>query len=319
VRFLSIALAAISLSAAPLQLRPAGEWKSPSPLRGGAPDPSNPGVFFTWGAAAHRWENGRPTLVATAPHGFHSGGCVLDFDRDGHADLVLATRPSEGELGDLLLFRGPRFTSTRLDTYVELHDCIPATLHGQSGFLTVHRHAQIRFYTPAGVREIYSIYTASRQSGLALADVDADRRPDILAGNYWIHSPATADLPWHIYAIHLHHESPEAATFSIAAWPHLLIAAQRERAATPVRIFSRPRNPRQLWPETTLPGIRLDQPRAATTHDGAAVFGHSRGILLVDPETRETAAIPWQPVRALWSNGATLYALSEGAVSAWRK
>ncbi len=300
-------------------MRPAGEWKAPAPLRGGAADPRNPSVFFTWGAAAHRWENGRPTLVATSPNGFHPGGCALDFDRDGHTDLILAARPAEGELGDLLLLRGPAFTPRRLDTYVELHDCLPASLHGESGFLIVHRHAQVRFYTLSATREIYSIYTASRQSGLALADVDGDRRPDLFTGNYWIQSPASADLPWHIFAIHLHHESPEAATFSIAAWPHLLIAAQRERAATPVRIFTRPADPRQLWPETALPGIRLAYPRAAAIHAGVATIGHAGGILLVDPATRETASIPWQPVRALWANGPLLYALSEGAVSAWRK
>jgi hypothetical protein len=320
MRFPGIALLlAATLCAAPRPLRQAAEWPAPSPLRGGAADPANPAVFFTWGDSLHRWENGRPRQIASAPHGFHPGGCAVDFDRDGHTDLILATRPAEGELGDLLLLRGPAYTPTILDTFVELHDCIPASLHSRHGVVIVHRHAQVRFYEPGGVREIYSIYTASRQAGLALADVDADGLPDLYAGNYWVRSPAEFQLPWRIFAIHLHNESDEAASFVYAASPGLLIGAQRHRTRTPVRLFTRPADPRQLWPESTLPGVLLDYPRAAAIHSNAAAIGHSRGILLVDPATRRHAATPWQPVLALWSAAGRLYALSAGAVAVWRR
>jgi hypothetical protein len=314
-----VLLLAASLSAAPPALRKAAEWPAPSLLRGGAPDPANPSAFFTWGDAVHRWEQGRPRQLSSAPHGFHPGGCALDFDGDGHTDLLLAARPAEGELGDLVLLRGPAYTSTVLDTYVELHDCLPATLHSRRGALIVHRHAQVRFYTPGGVREVYSIYTASRQAGLALADVDADGLPDIYTGNYWVRSPAEPQLPWHIFAIHLHNESDEAASFVYAAWPGLLIGAQRHRTQTPVRLFTRPADPRQLWPESVLPGVLLDHPRAATIHGATAVLGHAAGILMVDPATRRHTATPWQPVLALWSAAGRLYSLSAGAVAVWRR
>jgi hypothetical protein len=318
VRFLGLTLLCVlPLAAAPPALRRVEHWRTPAPQHGGAPDPNNPRHFYTWGAAAHHWNGGRPRQISHAPYGFQSGGCAL---ANG---LVLATRPNDGALGDLVFLPAPNFKQELIDTGVELLDCLPATLFGRAGFLMVHRHAQVRFYYRQNkkwaVQEIYSIYTASRQSGLALADVDADGRPDIYTGNYWVRSPEAFELPWHIFAIHLHNETDDAASFSYAAWPGILIGAQRERTQTPIRLFTRPANPRQLWPESTFPSVLLDRPRAAVPFGDWAIFGHSGGLLICQPRTGQSANLPAGAVLALWATASAVYALSEGAVSVWRK
>ena len=325
MRFLSISLfALLSLGATPPRLRQSAVWPSPAPLRGGAPDPIRPGHFFTWGDALHSWHNGRARLLLRPANGFDPGGCAFDADRDGRTDLVLVRRAPDGNpLGDLVLLRAPRFSPEIIDTNVELHDCRAATLFQRSGFLILHRHAQVRFYhledKAWSAHELYSIYTASRQGGLALADVDADGHPDIYAGNYWLRSPTEFPLPWRIFAIHLHHQSEEAANFTYVASPDLLIGAQRERADTPIRLFSRPADPTQLWPETTLPAATLTHPRAALSFRDWAVFGHARGLFVFHPQSPEFAEFPAPPVLALWESRGVLYALSPGSVSAWRK
>lgn len=306
------------------KLRPIRTWRSGTSLRGGAPDPANVNRFYTWGEALQQWDNGRPRRIASASHGFDEGGCALDLDGDGRTGVVLVRRPSEGALGDLLFYRAPSFNPETIDTNVELHDCLAATLAGRQGFLLIHRHAQVRFYwRTAGadgkwsVEEIYSIYTASRQSGLALADVDGDKRTDIYAGNYWVRSPESAELPWHIFAIHLHNETDDAASFSYAAWPDLLVGVQRGRSATPVRLFRRPSNPRELWPETSLGSVRLDDPRAALAWGSWAVLGHRAGFLFADPRGGNHDTYPAPPVLALWTAAGRLYVLSERQVAIW--
>ena len=178
---------------------------------------------FTWGRRVLQWNKSEYREVAQAAHGYDDGGCVF-----GPADLILAERPTTGTLGRLVHLPAPHYKPIVIDTGVELHDCVPVTLFGRAGFLMVHRFTQIRFYWLAAGRwqmqEIYSIYTASRQGGLAISDVDHDGRPDIFCGNYWVRSPMRFDLPWHIFAVNLLHADPEDARFIFAPWQHELLA-----------------------------------------------------------------------------------------------
>ena len=88
------------------------------------------------------------------------------------------------------LFKEPVVIDDEFDT----HDCMEATLFGRKGVLVIQRYMQVRFYeradkSPGRIREIYSIYTPSQQTGLSLRDIDGDGRVDIVCGNYWIQSP----------------------------------------------------------------------------------------------------------------------------------
>ena len=74
---------------------------------------------------------------------------------------------------------------------------------------------QLRFYeypgkpyAPWPSTEWYSIYTAAKQGGLEMADLDGDGRPVLFCGNYWVRSTASFDLPWRIFAINLLHREP---------------------------------------------------------------------------------------------------------------
>ena len=153
-------------------------------MRGAALDGTR---LLVWGPAlAERTLPGGAWRVL-AKGDFREGGCLTDLDRDGIAGLVAQEGPG---LGDLVWRKPPDFALRRIDSQIEMHDCIGATLFGRRGLLMVQRYGQVRFYEPpakgeAGrwpYREIYSFYTASRQGGLLLADVDGDNLADILSG-----------------------------------------------------------------------------------------------------------------------------------------
>lgn len=247
---------------------------------------------FTWGQRVLSWSGSTFREVARTPQGYDDGGCVL-----GGRDLVLVERPAEGTLGRLVFLKGPGYRAETIDTDVELHECLPATLFGRSGFLMVHRAMQVRFYWQADgrwqMREIYSIYTPSRQGGLALVDVDGDGRVDIYCGNYWIRSPERFDLPWRIFAINL-----LEANFVLAPWRNGLVAMQRDVTGAPLRFFARPVDPKQLWPEVT--DGQFDAPRAVMPRGSTLWIGHGGGVTEW-PSGRKIAA--GQPVVALLPGG----------------
>lgn len=227
-------------------------------LRGASRDGDK---LYAWGNRLWRWDRSGETLRPIESGPFGEGGCVFG------GGLVL----QEGEgLGRLILLdaKGRRQT---IDSGVEMHDCLAATLFGRRGVLLVHRYGQVRFYEPGApwrYREIYSFYTPSQQAGLALADVDGDSRTDILCGNYWIRSPDRFELPWRLFAINTWSESPLSAMLRVAPLDGGIVASQGEMAGARLAWFERPADPKQSWIEHRMSdGLDLQRPHALTAAD----------------------------------------------------
>jgi hypothetical protein len=222
---------------------------------------TGPGVLWAWGDGL--WARREQRWQRIAGGRFAAPGCLFEnhivLQQD--ADLIAITHDGRRR--------------TRIDTDAFLSDCLAATLHGRPGLLVVHRGLQVRFYERGQprqprwpYREIYSFYTASYQAGLLLADVNGDRLPDLYCGNYWIQAPQRFELPWRLFAINTHHESPPAARFRLAPRGPTLIASQGWMDDGKVMIFHPPSDIHQLWREQRLSdGWNLTQPRGLVVAD----------------------------------------------------
>jgi len=199
---------------------------------------------------------------------FAEGGCLLDVDGDGKLDIVVN---EGGPESDLVWYRAPQsgaqWTRHVIDTGVDAPDMLPATLLGHRGVLLIHKRAQVRFYEiPADPtarwpsQDVYSFYSPSHQGGLRMADIDGDGRPDILAGMYWIRSPESFELPWHLFAIVLWNDRPDSAMLRSSYGPLSgaapeLVAAQRAMQPARLARFEPPADPRRLWIERRIEGV----------------------------------------------------------------
>ena len=221
-------------------------------------------TLVTWGDRLlwRRLPEGNDQVVRGRGRAFAEGGCLLDVDGDGTLDIVVN---EGGPESGLVWYRAPRsgagWTRHVIGTGIDAPDMLPVTLLGHRGVLLIHKRAQVRFYEippnptePWPSQDVYSFYSPSHQGGLAMADIDSDGRPDILAGMYWIRSPESFDLPWRLFAIVLWNDTLDAAMLRSSYGPLTgpapeLVAA--ERAVRPARIarFEPPADPRQMWIE----------------------------------------------------------------------
>lgn len=214
--------------------------------------------LYAWGGSLYQWDTRtwKQRRIARSSSSFGEGGCV-----NTRGSVLL----QDGADGGPLVLISPGGVRTVWDRRVDMHDCLFTTLFGRAGALVTNHYGQVRFYEgPERYRELYSFYTASRQAGLLMKDVDGDGREDIFAGNYWIRSPEAFDLSWRLFAVNLRFETPDSATMSLALYGDELYAAQGHM--NPGSVFRyRPRRDRtQLWDEQEA-GRGLRYPHAIAT------------------------------------------------------
>lgn len=254
------------------------------------------GARFGGGAIAY-WGDGvrvSGRLIAQGRYG--QGGCVADWDGDGAEDLIVQPVGKEGRRMVALL--APEWREEPIDGDALFRDCLAATLHGRAGVLVTHRQMQLRFYERGrGYRELYSIYTASAQSGLLLADLDGDGREELLHGDYWLRAPESFELPWRLFALQTWFDAPRGAMVRIALAKRRAreVVVEAESEAAPARFswFERPEDIEQLWAERRIAvagGLRRPQALAA---EGAWVLagedaGAGSRLTAVNLETGET-------------------------------
>ena len=227
-------------------------------------------TLVTWGGRL-LWRGlpqGNYRVIRGNGRAFGEGGCLLDVDGDGRLDVVVNEAAPEPAL---VWFHNPgghgSWSRHVIDTGVDAPDLMAATLFGRRGILLIHKRAQVRFYQipsdPAArwpSQDVYSFYSPSAQGGLGMADIDGDGRPDILAGMYWIRSPESFELPWHLFAINLWNEKPESAMMRLSYAPLTgarpeLVSAQRQMQPARLARFTQPADPRQLWIEQRIESV----------------------------------------------------------------
>ncbi len=229
-------------------------------IRGGAAVREPEPAIVTWGDQLLLWRprSDKPKVLRDKA-GYGPGGCAADMNGDGRDDLFVQEKPG---VSRMLYLEAPRFEPRTVETGTEFLDCLAFTLDGRKGVLAPHLYAQVRHYAYPDwqARDVYSIYTPSRQAGMLARDVDGDGRTDVFLGNYWMQAPARAGEHWHLFATNLNYELPDSATAHVALLPlpgrekPSLVWVQARMAPARAVILHQPENPEKLWDAEPLPG-----------------------------------------------------------------
>jgi hypothetical protein len=178
----------------------------------------------------------------------------------------------------LLLVKLPSLDKEVIEPDTETADLLACTLHGRRGVLWVHQYAQLRFASGDEREEIYSIYTPSRQGGLAMSDVDGDGYPDIYCGNYWVQNPGRAHVAWRLYANNTYFDGPDSALSRLVPVRGKgLIWSSKERT-----VWLKPGpDVKQMWEATLLDAPSASSLLALDSRPPLVFLGHSDGVMLL--------------------------------------
>ncbi|MBI5084050.1 MAG: FG-GAP repeat protein [Acidobacteria bacterium] len=276
-------------------------------IRGGALVEKPRPLIITWGDRLQAWPlNGGPHVTLLSGTNFGPGGCATDVDGDGRDDLLIQGRPGTGPF---LWLRAPDWKASVIEEETEFKDCLPFSMEGRRGVLIPHVNAQLRFYLFPSFqyKELYSIYTNSRQGGLLAHDVDGDGLDDLFVGNYWMRNPGRLGVAWRLFAINVWHDTPSAALAALGLWRNgALVWAESEAERARIAVFSPPADRKQLWEEHRL--APLDRPRAVLVHPAGVFIGHASGVVLETPEAggwrRTDVATGFEALKLIrWKDG----------------
>jgi hypothetical protein len=177
------------------------------------------------------------------------------------------------------------------------------------GVLIPHRHLQLRFYSrSAPPKELYSIYTPSKQGGLIAHDLDGDGRTDLLWGNYWLRHPDTSDGHWRLFAINTYFELEDSALARLA-WSGKGLYWGAATGAPRLVFLSPGEDIRQLWTAQPLPDAPAGITALLAAGDGL-VAAHAGGVTLYQRSgagfsrselSRERACALFERQGAVWA------------------
>lgn len=153
-------------------------------------------------------------VISNEP-GFRTDIEVVDIDGDGKNDVVALTADT------LVWYRNGDWSRTAVDR-VKLHDVEVVDLDGdgkvdivarnQSGFSgdgeKIYVYRQL-----APDRWQRQVWIGPAGEGLAVADVDGDRRADVVVNGQWFHNPGVLTRPW-----------PVRRYTASWNWPHAFVA-----------------------------------------------------------------------------------------------
>ena len=197
--------------------------------------------------------------VIAAQGAFSTDGEVADVDGDGDKDLIVLTAK------ELLWYENPGWTAHHIDDVV-LHDIEVADLDGDGRVDIVGRDQGAFSNHHGNLLHIYRQESPSSWKqrtveipdgeGLVVADINRDKRPDVVIGRFWIENPGdimSGSWPLREYGKQWDYPHVFAAVGDINGdgRPDIVLAPS-EKAGGQYRIswFEAPRNPRTgVWTE----------------------------------------------------------------------
>lgn len=223
-------------------------------------------MVVAWGDGVTEWPAGGGVARRYLPGRRFTAGCAA---KDGTLYLLEGRR--------LIRFVRPYADGRMLESDTEFQDCLAWRLDGREGVLVPHLHLQLRFYGEgAAARDLYSIYTPSKQGGLVERDVDGDGRMDLVWGNYWLERPREAGGHWRLFAINLFHEEEDSALARMA-WGSGGLYWGASSGKARLAWMKPPGDVRQIWASEML----ADAPagiRALEVAGEALVVAHAGGV-----------------------------------------